>query len=163
MKRNHIAPALVGLCALLVASFNASPAALLERFQGDVVDIGVEHELPLSLLLEVGINGESAVYEFYSQSPETILLSVPSTWIRREVRNAPIHTVTAEAPSLGFTRWNLPARAGISFKVHRNPDSVILHNPSGIQMKLNMSIADVQREEVVKDVKLIQGHTAKLW
>jgi hypothetical protein len=91
------------------------------------------------------------------------LLSVPSTWVRREVKNAPIHTVTSEAPSLGFTRWKLPARAGISFRIPDAPDSMILHNPSEVQMKLDLVQVDLLTEEVERDILLIQEDTVKLW
>lgn len=162
--KKHGAPAGVGLIALIVLSMaSVAPPVLLGSLNRTIVDIGVEHNEPLSLIMEVGVNGDDAVVEFFSESPETILISVPSTWVRREVRNAPIHTVTSEPPSIGFTRWTLPARAGISFKVTDAPDSVILHNPSEVQMKLILNRVDLEKEEVERDVLLIQDDTVKLW
>jgi hypothetical protein len=150
--------------AIVVLSMSsASPASLMQNFRGHVVDIGIEHDRPLSISLEVGILNDMAVAEFFSESGETILISVPSTWVRREVKNAPIHMVTSEPPSLGFTRWSLPPRAGISFKTAQAPDSLILHNPSGVQMKLDLVQVDLETEEVDRDILLIQGDTVKLW
>jgi hypothetical protein len=153
----------VGLIALVLLSMSSTGPALLNSLRGNVVDIGIEHDKPLSLSLEVGILNDKASVEFFSESAETILISVPSTWVRREVKNAPIHTVTSESPSLGFTRWKLPARAGISFRVPDAPDSIVLHNPSGVQMKLDLVQVDLETEEVKRDILLIQGDTVKLW
>lgn len=160
----HSTAAIVGLMSVAIfAVSTASAPALLGSLRGEVVDIGIEHEQPLSLSLEIGVLDNKASVEFFSESAETILISVPSTWVRREVKNAPIHTVTSEAPSLGFTRWKLPARAGISFRVHTAPDSMVLHNPSEVQMKLDLVQVNLRTEEVVRDILLIQGDTVKLW
>ncbi len=128
-----------------------------------IVDIGVEHEKPLSLTMEVGVRDNVGMMDFFSEAEETILLSVPSTWVRREVWNAPIQTVTSKVPSLGFTRWTLPSRAGISFKVSDAPDSLILHNPSNVQMKLNLVYVDLEKEHTERETVLIQDDTVKLW
>lgn len=162
--QKHGRAAGIGLVAVLVLSMSSvAPPVLTGSLHRTVVDIGIEHQRPLSLGLEVGVNGNIAVAEFYSQSDETILISVPSTWIRREVKNASIDQVVAEPPSLGFTRWSLPPRAGISFRINDTPDSVILHNPSGVQMKLDLAYVDLETDTVEKDVLLIQEDTVKLW
>jgi hypothetical protein len=162
--RTHGTAAGFGLMAIAVLAVStASAPALLGNLRATVVDIGIEHDKPLSLLLEVGVLDGMAVAEFFSESPETILISVPSTWVRREVKNAPIHTVTSELPSLGFTRWKLPARAGISFKIATAPESLVLHNPTGVQMKLDLVLVNLETEEVDRDILLIQGDTVKLW
>lgn len=162
--QTHGKAAGIGLIAVLVLSMaSIAPPVLKGSLSRTVVDIGVEHEKPLALSFEMGVLGNIAVAEFYSQSEETILISVPSTWVRREVKNAPIHLVTSEPPSLGFTRWSLPPRAGISFRITDTPDSVILHNPSGVQMKLDLAYVDLQTDTVEKDVLLIQTDTVKLW
>ena len=158
------AAASVGLLAVVVLAASSSSApALLGNLRGTVVDIGIDHDKPLSLSLEVSILEEMASVEFFSESGETILISVPSTWVRREVKNAPIHTVTSETPSLGFTRWKLPPRAGISFRVPEAPDSIVLHNPSRVQMKLDLVKVNLSTEEVERDILLIQEDTVKLW
>ena len=162
--RTHGSAAGVGLIAIaILAVSSASAPALIGSLRTDTVDIGVEHNQPLSLSLEFGVLDDMAVAEFFSESAETILISVPSTWVRREVKNAPIHTVTSELPSLGFTRWTLPARAGISFKIADAPGSLVLHNPSGVQMKLDLVQVDLKSEKVERDVLLIQDDTVRLW
>ena len=162
--RKHGPAAGIGFIALVVLSLaSISPPTLLGSVQGTTVDIGVEHSEPLSLSLEIGVLEGSGVAEFFSETAEQILISVPSTWVRREVKNAPIHTVTAEPPALGFTRWKLPARAGISFRVPKAPSSLILHNPTGVQMKLDLTRVDVASEQVLSDTILIQGDTVRLW
>ena len=160
----HGTAAGIGLSALIVLGMSSvGPASLTGNVIGDVADIGIEHNEPLSLFLEIGVLDDMAAIEFFSESSETILISVPSAWVRREVKNAPIHTVTSEPPSLGFTRWTLPPRAGISFKTADAPDSIVLHNPSKVQMKLQFAHVDLATETVEKDVLLIQGDTVRLW
>ena len=163
--KQHGMPAGIGLAVLVLVALTSvsTPTLLGSLTDRTVVDIGIEHETPLSLAMEVGVIGQEAAIEFYSESGETILISVPSTWVRREVRNAPIHTVTAELPALGYTRWTLPPRAGIAFRAPEAPDSVVLHNPTEVQMKLALVRVDVAREEVERDILLIQGDTMKLW
>ncbi len=148
---------------MVLSMSSVAPPSVASLLGKSIVDIGVEHETPLSLRMEVGISNGSGVVEFFTETDETILISVPSTWVRREVWNAPIDTVTAEIPSLGFTRWTMPPRAGISFNVLDAPDSVILHNPTGVQMRLEITYVDVNKEEVENEVVLIQGDTVKLW
>ena len=161
----HGAPAGIGLIALAVLAMTtvAPPVILGSLTDRTVVDIGIEHSEPLSIGMEVGVRSGSAVVEFFSESPETILISVPSTWVRREVRNASISDVTAEPPSLGYTRWTLPPRAGISFRAPEAPDTVVLHNPTEVQMKLSLVRVDLETEEVERDVLLIQEDTMTLW
>ena len=160
----HTAPAGLGFIALLIlAMTSVSPPSFASVLHKNVVDIGVEHDKPLSLGMQVGLSDTAGYVEFYSETAETILLSVPSTWVRREVKNAQIHEVTSELPSLGYTRWTLPARAGISFSVPESPDSAILHNPTGVQMKLDIAFVDLLNDTVQKDVVLIQDDEVKLW
>jgi len=163
LKQNGKAAGIGFIAVLVLGMASVAPPVLRGQLNRTVVDIGVEHEKPFALTLEVGVLHESAVAEFYSEASESILISVPSTWVRREVKNAPIHEVTSETPALGFTRWTLPPRAGISFRVPEAPDSLILHNPTGIQMMLNVTQVDLPTETVQEDVILIQGNTVKLW
>lgn len=162
--KKHAAPAGLGLIALMILSMSAvAPPSFASLLHKDVVDIGVEHDQPLSLSMQVGMSETSGYIEFFSETSETILISVPSTWVRREVKNAPINTVTSEVPSLGFTRWTLPPRAGISFSVPEAPDSAVLHNPTRVQMKLDLAFVDLIDDTVHKEVVLIQDDTVKLW
>ncbi len=160
----HAAAAGVGMVAIVILTIaSVSSPSLASRLQRSVVDIGIEHQKPLTLSMEVGVQHTGANVEFFSESDETILISVPSNWVRREVKNAPIDTVSAEPPSLGFTRWTLPPRAGISFRLSEAPESLILHNPTEVQMMLNLARVDLPTNTVNKDVILIQGNTQRLW
>lgn len=162
--KKHAAPAGLGLIALMILSMSAvSPPSFASLLNKTVADIGVEHEQPLSLSMQVGVSETSGYVEFFSETAETILISVPSTWVRREVKNADISSVTSEIPSLGFTRWTIPPRAGISFAMPDSPDSAILHNPTRVPMKLDLSFVDLIDDTVHKEVVLIQDDTVKLW
>lgn len=162
-QRQSRAASLGLLGVLVLAGLSVTGARLQGELSHGIVDIGVEHTSPLSLRMEFGVRGENAFAEFSSESDETVLLSVPSSWVRHEVRSAPIETVTAEPPSLGLTRWTLPPHAGISFSIPEAPLSVVLHNPSGSPLKLSLAYIDLETGTAQKDVLLIQDDTVKLW
>lgn len=156
-----IIPAAVSLVLILLSA--QGTGSLLDAFGTHAAEIGVEHAQPLSLSLQVGVKDESAVIEFLSSSQEQIFISVPSDWQRREVRNAPIDSVTADPPSLGFTRWKVPSGAGISFNVVNSPSSAIMHNPSGSPLKLDLAFVDLGTGVTEREVVLIHEETVTLW
>lgn len=154
----------IALIALIILSMSAvSPPSFASLLDKNTADIGIEHTDPLSLSMQVGVSAYGGYIEFFTETSETILISVPSTWVRREVKNAQLHEVTSEVPSLGFTRWTLPPRAGISFTMPEPPDSAVLHNPSGAPLKLDLSFVDLTNDTVDKEVVLVQNNTVRLW
>lgn len=162
--RKHTIPASLGLIALVALGLaSLSMPSLSAMLKPNIIDIAVEHESPLSLSIEVGVRDAAGVIEFVTDTKETIQLSVPVAWKRREVRNVPIESVTSEAPSLGFTRWTLPPHAGISFSMTHAPESLVLHNPSGVQTKIDLTYVDVVTEEVHHEIVLLKDAMKKLW
>lgn len=127
-----------------------------------VTDIGIEHEKPLSLQFDIGVLQSASVIEILSESDETVRISLPASWDLREVRNVPIAKVTSDEPSFGFIRWELPARAGVSFRSPTNPGRLLLHNPSGVQLKAVARRADLETGLVESDAVLVLEGTGEL-
>lgn len=128
------------------------------------VDLGVEHTSPITFGIDVSALNDMAIIELtHKEGEETIAVSVPETWVRREVRNATIEEVTADSSAFGFTRWQLPSGAILSFRVPRTPEKIILHNPSQMPMKVEIARVDLEKESVEKDIVLIQEASAELW
>jgi len=122
---------------------------------GSSTNIGVEHMQPLAISFDIGTLAGVAVIDVLSESKETVYLDVPVAWIEREVRNVPIKDVTADPASFGYSRWKLPAGAGISFRSGSDPGRIILHNPSGISVKASVRRADLDTGGVDSNVVLI--------
>lgn len=155
--------ATIGVIAIVLLGVFSVSKGNTATVTSNVVDIGIEHKKPLSLSFEIGVLDSMATAEFIADSDETISISVPSTWKRHEVQNASIEDVTSDPPSLGFTRWHLPAGAGISFRILSAPESILIHNPSEVPLKLDVVRVDLMTEEVVRETVLIQSDTTKLW
>ncbi|PIR53762.1 hypothetical protein COU75_04380 [Candidatus Peregrinibacteria bacterium CG10_big_fil_rev_8_21_14_0_10_42_8] len=160
----HSKAALAGFVLLIVFSctslqFSKLGGVLLR----DTADIGVEHVQPLSLYVEVGKLSTSAMVDIFSDSDEEIKISVPSDWTLREVRNTPAKDITSDEPTFGFSRWHLPAHSGVSFYAFNGPESILLHNPSGVQMKVNLVTVEIEAETVDRNVILVTDSSVTLY
>lgn len=160
----HSKAALAGFVLLLVFSLTSLEFSKLGGvLLRDTADIGVEHLSPLSLYIEVGRLSSSAMIDIFSDSDEDIKISVPSDWTLREVRNASAKDITSDEPTFGFSRWHLPAHSGVSFYAFNGPESILLHNPSGVQMKVNVVYIEIEAETVERDVILVTDSSVKLY
>jgi len=126
-------------------------------------EMGVEHTQSLSLMMDISALQGLGLLDLSHEGEETILISLPSLWQRKEVRNVPLSEVTEESTSFGFTRWKFPQGASVTFAIPEYPDSLLLHNPSGVPLKVNITRVDLDRSTVEKDVVLIQESTVSLW
>lgn len=152
---------LVALCLFSVGV--VSSQRMIGNVSGTVADIAIEHTQPISITLELATLNDVAIVEFSSNAEERIFLNVPDSWIRRLVRNVPIARVRGTEESFGFTRWQLPPGAGMSFRVPDTPDGVVMHNPSGVPMKIHWKTADLLTEEVAEDITLLHDGSVRLW
>jgi hypothetical protein len=126
-------------------------------------DIAVEHTEPVSLRLDVSLLNGQALVDISHDSTETIKVSLPSDWQRGEVRGVALKDVSAEAPMLGFTRWQLPPQAGVTYQAYQAPQGIMIHNPSGERLKITFTRVDLETEEVLYNVKLVQEGAVRLW
>ena len=157
--------ALVVTAAVIsVLSFQSFRASVQPSvFEPVRVEIGVEHELPLSLTFSVSELRGSGLIDIKQEGEEIVSISLPSSWQRKEVRNVPLSEITEENTSFGFKRYQIPAGASVTFAIPQYPDTLLVHNPSGITMKVALTMVDLQTNTVETDVVLVQDSPAQLW
>jgi hypothetical protein len=155
--------ATIAITAVSITTQEHLPASLIETGSMKTIDIGIEHDKPLALSFEMSSLGGVAIVEIGVDGSERVGLSVPSSWIRREVRGAPIADVTSDEESFGFVRWSLPGSSSVSFRVPHTPGNVVLHNPSGVALKVNVTRVMLPDEVVERDVLLVQESSRELW
>ena len=163
--KNHALAACVALFALVVlAGFGARNTLTTASLQQSIADIGVEHVSPLALTIEVGSFRNAAVVEITSHAEdETVFVSIPDTWEKRAVRNANPSSIKSEDPTFGFTRWHFPPGAGISFGAPVDPSRMIVHNPTGVPLMVNVIRAELETETVIRDKVLIHESSAEIY
>lgn len=136
---------------------DTSPAADEAR-----AEIGLEHAKPVTLSLALTTNGPRGVADLRHDALETIFISLPSSWTKREVGGVPLSAVQADSPVFGFTRWRIPPNALVSFDIIP-PQTILLHNPSGIPAEIDLTRVDLAKNSVERDIILIQKGSAVLW
>lgn len=174
----HAGAAVAAIVAVVVLSQGAlregAPSLLAELISNNATvtpsgtlmnrsaEIGLEHTKPVTLTLSFTTNGSKGVADIRHDALETVYVSLPSSWIRREVGGVPLAAVTADPPSLGFTRWSLPSGAVVSFDV-TPPSTILLHNPSGIPAEVELTRVDLAKNSVERDIILVQEGSTLLW
>ena len=124
------------------------------------MDIGIEHNLPAILDLTISRVRDGARIEILQQSGESMLLSLPDTWRRGEVRGARIIDIISEDPTFGFARWTIPPDVSVSFMVDTAPEQIVVHNPSAVPLQVLVTDIDLAEETVSRDVVLILEGTS---
>lgn len=163
LRAHGTATTVAVITILVVSTLGISTAHQKASLTETVTDIGIEHQQPLSLSMEIGTLQNVAVVELLSESEEHIAISIPSHWIKSEVKHVPIKQVKADEPSFGFTRYHLPGFAGISFRVPEAPHTIVVHNPSGVPLKIDLTRVSLPDETVKRDVLLIHDSAMRLW
>jgi hypothetical protein len=102
------------------------------------------------------------VADLHHDALETIAVSLPSSWARREVAGVPLSEVLADAPTFGFTRWHIPPGALVSFDI-TPPPTILLHSPSGIPAEIRLTRVNLETQEVERGVVLVQEGSVELW
>ncbi|MBU0767227.1 hypothetical protein KKF55_05650 [Patescibacteria group bacterium] len=162
--RRHMFALVVTAAVISVLSFQSFRASVQpSAFEPVRVEIGVEHEFPLSIALSVSELKGSGLLDIKQEGEEVVSISLPSSWQRKEVRNVSLSEVTEESASFGFKRYQLPAGASVTFAISQYPDTLLIHNPSGITMKVDLKIVDLQTNTVEANVVLVQDSPAQLW
>ena len=147
--------AVAGLALL----FGALPDITNSRHLGGTgIDIGVEHTMPFMLMLSVG-RGKSVRYiEMGTTAEETVAMSLPASWMRREVRYVPLAALHADPPMFGFVRWQFPPHAVVSFRTQQAWDTLTIHNPSSVPFEIRMTNVDLHTQRVERDTFLMKDH-----
>ena len=126
--------------------------------------IGIEHVHPLTLSFVLHTSGGTwGIVDLGSITDETIFISLPDSWRRREVRSVPLSDVQADPPSFGFVRYTFPPQAVVSFVVPNLPNHLLLHSPSSVPIQLNLTNINTLTKEVKHDVILLQESPKEIW
>lgn len=158
---------------LLPLAFSAIAAAFVlamisaqgrtNRPSTDVADIGVEHASSAKLIITLSMGKRPGILEISSENKELVHVSVPRAWERREVRNALLADVTADAPSLGFTRWKLPPGAVLSLILTHSPAGLIIHHPTRQPLSIRLTRINMITGAVQTDVFLLEEEMLRLF
>lgn len=112
--------------------------------------------------MTVTANDTQRMLDIGNDTKETIAVSVPEYWKRGEVRGAPLSAVIADAPSFGYVRWHLPAKASAVFTTTRPFHQLNIHNPSGTLLKINLTSVDLLQNTGDHEVYLVKEGAVKI-
>ena len=144
---------------VLAMIFGVLPDASIRRLTGTRIEIGVEHTMPFTFTLSF-TRGKGARYiEIGTTADETTAISLPQSWIRREVRHVPLAALKADPPTFGFVRWHFPPHAVVSFRTQHPWDILTVHNPSSIPFEIRVTDVDLATQHVNRDTFLIKDHS----
>jgi hypothetical protein len=126
------------------------------RTTGSAIDLTVEHDAPFGLTLSLSTQGETRFVEIGNESADTVHVSLPEAWERREVRNVPLLSIASSEPSHGSIRWTLPAGAFVSYRSETPWSQLVVRNPSKIPFKINLAIINLETLETERDIILVK-------
>lgn len=128
-------------------------------------DIAVEYAAPVTLSLTVGTKGTSGggLLSARHSASGSVGLSVPETWQLREVRDGAVEAVAADAPTFGSRRYHLPPGMTASFVLRPVPSEILLHNPGGKPLLIQLRRIDLATGRVRDDRLLVQQRPTPLW
>lgn len=123
---------------------------------GATISIGIEHEFPGALRISRSIGGNEQIIDITNDSPEMMLVSVPNTWRRDEVRGVSLDALDADTEEFGFRRWHMPGGASVTFRTFDDWQTVTLYNPSGVPLHVYVRSVNVQTESIDDDAYLMK-------
>lgn len=126
------------------------------------VDVAVEHGASLTFTVTASAGQGRGIVELGRDGTETVHVSVPETWQRREVRGAPLEAAIGEPPAMGFRRWTIPPGATLSFWMDDAP-RIRIQNPSGKALLVESKRVDVRTGKVEKEMTLVKDGPLDLW
>jgi hypothetical protein len=128
------------------------------------ITIGLEHSGPLSLSVLFAKKDTAGYVSLRNNSHDDIHISVPSNWVKSEVTGTDIRNVTQDIPTFGFTRYALPAGAGVKMLMPESPDAVLFDSTSQAVTALDLKTIDLTTSKVMSTVILLQKQTLiSLW
>lgn len=160
--RTHMALASAALLALVFAGGMRQTANVTSDIGPDVT-IAVEHAQPMSLMIEMSTRSGQALIVLRHDGREPAAVTVPSAWIRREVRGAALSSVTSDDEMFGFVRWNIPSDASVEFAALEAPGGIMVHNPSPAPLSASVIHANLDTNEIERNVVLIKDEPTRVW
>lgn len=159
----HASIALAVFMGVVALSNGPFKATILDWKTQGTEEIAIEHEENASIELDVSERHGAAILEFTNGSVKALMLSLPDSWKRREVRGARLEEVEQTSTGLGFIRWKLPAHATVSFLAQEMPVHLVAHHPSDGLLKIQLSRVNLATDSVTHDTILLQGEREDLW
>ncbi len=128
------------------------------------VTIGIEHNGSAVLAVVIARKTNAGYASIINDSGEGVHVSVPSEWKRIEVTGTALTNVTEDVVLLGFTRYALPAGAGIKMLLPLAPSGLFFESPSASTAAINLQTIDLTDESVTQRTVLVKDKTlVRLW
>ncbi len=126
--------------------------------------IGLEHDSPLSLAVLFARKQGAGYVSITNNSTEAIHVSLPSSWTRTEVSGTDIANVTQDIPVFGFSRFALPAGAGMKLLLPDAPEAVFFDSTSAAVTAVDLKTIDLTTSQTDSRVVLVQRQSlVPLW
>ncbi len=130
--------------------------------QKTVLDLAVQHTGALILDIDMTTKTGSSLISLTAKAKEPILISVPDTWQKTQVRNTTLAEVAEKERSLGFVQWHIPANATVTFKALNPPDQFHILNPNQQPMQVQYKRVNLSTGEVIDTSVLLSTHPVTL-
>lgn len=171
MRTSLTAHGIIALCALIGLlgvgwdAIRAQVQPFAASFtQPTLENMAIEHEQPASILLEYTTKSGSALLQIRQESTdETLFIHLPDTWERKEVRGAPVSAIGQGESTFESTKWPLSPGVQLQFWIPQAPQNILLHNPSGIGLKVSIIQFDFASNRLEQNVLLLQNDATTLW
>jgi hypothetical protein len=151
----------VTLAGVLLLTVSANRARTIKEEEAPLAEVAIEHEKAATLSVHQSTGKGEGIIEFSAEGSDTAI-SVPETWQRREVRGGTLDRVTADPPSLGFTRWTLPSGITVSFRAEGNL-RLVVRNASPTPLLVLGKRVDVVTGKTDERSILIKEKAEALW
>lgn len=128
------------------------------------VTIGLEFDSPLSLGVLFARKQNAGYVSITNTSTENIHVSLPSNWTRTEVTGTDLKNVTQDIPVFGFSRYALPAGAGIKLLLPEAPGAVFFDSTSTAVAAIDLKTIDLTTSQTDGRIVLVQKQSLiPLW
>lgn len=135
-----------------------------EGKQDVTTEIAVEFEGKAAMQLTFARKGTAGFVRIDGDALQKTRVSLPAEWTRAEVYGATLSEITREEPQLGFTRWTIPAGAGMRMTINQIPDVVTFLTPGSGIASLDIASVDLLTGETNRQAKILQTETSvALW
>lgn len=162
--------AIAGFGAMTLLAFAAFQNETFQTLPGSamqdvsVAEITIEHDQNVKMELTLSRKASSGLLLLEGDQNAPIHVSLPELWQIKEVQGVPYDDVTSSSPSLGYTRYFLPAGAGLLMQGSDMPDRIVFASPSDATALLNINTVDLLTGTVNKSVVLLQHDSwIELW
>lgn len=159
-----IAGSAIAVLVLLAAVERNVFSAHSSAAAGVPATIGLEHTSPLSLAVLFAKKENAGYVSITNNSTEAIHVSLPSSWTRTEVSGTELKNVTQDIPVFGFSRYALPAGAGMKLLLPEAPPAVFFDSNSSAVTAVDLKTIDLTTSQTDSRVILVQNQSLiPLW